>query len=114
MRFRERPAEHGKVLAEGEDEPAVHRAVSRHHAVTGNLVLGHAEILAAVLDEHVPLLEGAGIEEQLQALARGELALGMLRLDAARAAAQAGGRALLFELAKDLLHFALASNLRAG
>jgi hypothetical protein len=35
-----------------------------------------------VLDEHVPFFEGAFVEQQLDALARGELALGVLRVDA--------------------------------
>ena len=43
---------------------------------------------AAMLDEHVPLFEGVGIEQQFDALARGQLALGVLGLDAALAAAQ--------------------------
>jgi hypothetical protein len=53
------------------------------HAVAGHLLLGHAEVGAAVLDEHVPFLEGALVQQQLQPLARGELALGVLRVDAA-------------------------------
>jgi hypothetical protein len=35
-----------------------------------------------VLDEHVPLFEGAFVEQQFDALARGELALGVLGVDA--------------------------------
>ena len=77
---RERAAEHGEILAEGEDQAAVHRAVAGDDAVARDLLLGHAEIVRAVLDEHVPFLEGAGIEQQLEPLARGELALGVLRL----------------------------------
>ncbi len=88
-----RAAEHGEILAEDEDQPAVDRAVAGDHAVARDLLLVHAEIAAAVLDEHVPFLEGAGIEQQLEALARGQLALGVLRPDAplpppARAAAR--------------------------
>ena len=101
---RERAAEHGEVLAEDEDQAAVDRAVAGDHAVAGHLLLGHAEIAAAMLDEHVPFLEGAGIEQHLDALARGELALGVLGLDALLAAAGARGRALLFELLEDFLH----------
>jgi hypothetical protein len=55
-----------------------------------------------VLDEHVDLLERAGIEEQLDALARAELALLVLLVDARLAAAELGlGDLLLQEL--DLL-----------
>ena len=42
-----------------------------------------------MLDEHVPFLEGAFVEQQLDALARGELALAVLRGDAFLAAAEA-------------------------
>ena len=88
VRFGERAAEHGEVLAENEDQAAVDRAVAGHHAVAGHLLLGHAEIGAAVLDEHVPFLEDALVEQELDALARGELALGVLGIDALRAAAE--------------------------
>jgi hypothetical protein len=53
------------------------------------LLSGHAEVGAAVLDEHVPLFEAALVEQQFDALARGELALGVLGVDALLAAAQA-------------------------
>ena len=101
---RQRAAEHGEVLAEDEDQPAVDRAVAGDHAVARDLLLLHAEIGAAMLDEHVPFLEGAGVEQQLDALAGGELALGVLGVDAALAAAGPRRRALLFELAEDFLH----------
>jgi hypothetical protein len=45
-----------------------------------------------MLDEHVEFLERAGIEQHVQPLARRQLALGMLRVDAALAAAQPRGR----------------------
>jgi 4-carboxymuconolactone decarboxylase len=60
--------------------------------------------MAAVLDEHVPFLEGTGVEQYLEALARGQLAAGMLRVNAPLAAAEASRRALVFELLKDRLH----------
>jgi hypothetical protein len=41
-----------------------------------------------VLLEHVPLFEGAVVEQQLDALARRQLALGMLGVDALLAAAE--------------------------
>ena len=104
MGLRQRAAEDGEVLAEDEDQPAVDRAVAGDHAVARDLLLRHAEIRGAVLDEHVPFLEGAGVEQQLEPLARGELALGVLRLDAPLAAAAACRLALLLELAKNILH----------
>jgi hypothetical protein len=56
----------------------------------GDLLVLHAEVGTAVLDEHVPFFEGAFVEQQFQPLARRQLALGMLRLDALLAAAQPG------------------------
>jgi hypothetical protein len=104
VRFGQRAAEHGEVLAEHEHQAAVDHAVAGHHAVAGDLVVLHAEVGAAVLDEHVPLFEGAFVEQHLEALARGQLALGVLRVDALLAAAQAGRGALLLQLLQDVLH----------
>jgi hypothetical protein len=78
MGLGQRAAEHGEVLAEDEDQAAVDRAVAGDHAVAGDLGVVHAEVGAAVLDEHVPFFEGAVVEQQLDALARGQLALGVL------------------------------------
>jgi hypothetical protein len=78
VRFAQRAAEDGEVLAEHEDQAAVDHAVAGDDAVAGDLVVGHAEVGAAVLDEHVPLFEAAFVEQQFQPLARGELALGVL------------------------------------
>src|SRR3546814_6943853 len=80
VRLRERAAEHREVLAEHEDQPPVDGAVASHHAVAGDFLLLHAEVEAAVLDLHVPLLEGALGDQDLQALASGDLARGALRL----------------------------------
>ena len=55
-------------------------------------------------DEHVVFLEAAGIEEDLEALAGGELALAVLRVDAALAATEAGILAALLEFFDDGLH----------
>src|SRR6185437_15953818 len=104
MGLGERAAEHGEVLAEGEDEAAVDGAVADDDAVARHLLLGHVEIVAPMLDEHVPLLEGVGIEQQHEALPRAELALGVLRLDAPRAAPRARRLALLLKPPKNFLH----------
>ena len=102
--LRERAAEDREVLAEDEDQPPVDGAVAGHHAVARHRLAVHAEVGAAVPLEHVPFLEGIGVEQQLDALAGGELALGVLRVDALLAAAQAGGRALRVKLANDVVH----------
>ena len=104
MRFGQRAAEHGEILTEHEDDPAVDGAVAGDHPVAGNGGVGHAEVGAAVLDEHVPFLEAAVVEKQLDAFARAELAFGMLRVDALLAAAPARGLALAFELFNDVVH----------
>ena len=70
----------------------------------GTLRLLHAEIGAAVLDEHVELLEGALVEQKLEPLPRGELAARVLGLDALRAAAGARPAPPDLKLLKDFLH----------
>ncbi len=64
----------------------------------------HAEIGRAVLDEHVELLERAVIEQQLDALARRELAARVLRRDALLAAAEPRLRAPVFEPFEHVFH----------
>ena len=76
-----------KSCAKTYDEAAVDAAVAGDDAVARDLLLGHAEVEAAVLDELVELLEAALVEQQLDALARGELALAVLALAPLRAAA---------------------------
>src|SRR5471030_2633095 len=76
-----------------------------HHAVARDLLALHAEVGRAVLDEHVVFLERARIEQHVDALARRQLALGMLRLDAALAPALPCGGPAPFELFQHLLHW---------
>jgi len=61
-----------------------------------------------MLHEHIELLEGALVEQQLDALARRELAAAVLRFDALVAAAEARRIAPLFETVDDMLHGTLA------
>ena len=104
MRLRQRAAEHGKVLGEHEGLAAVDRAPAGDDAVPGHLGLLHAELGRAVLDEHVEFLERSLVEQQLDALARGQFAAGMLRLDALLAAAELGPCPPLLEGVQDVLH----------
>ena len=94
MGLGQRAAEHGEILAEDEHEPAVDGAVAGHDPVAGDLLSFHAEVVAAVLDEHVPLLKGVGVEQDFDALSGGEFALGVLARDALLAATGARRRAL--------------------
>ena len=103
MRLRERAAEHREVLAEDEHQAAVDRARAGDHAIARDALLGHAELGAAVLDEGVDLLERALVEQQVQALARRQLAALVLRRDAPRPAAVARRLALGLELRQNLL-----------
>ena len=104
MGFAERAAEHREVLAEHEHQSAVDRAVAGHHAVTGGLLLRHAEVDAAVLDEHVPFLERAFVAQDVDPFARGQLALAVLGLDPPIAAALAGSAAHLLQPFQDFAH----------
>ena len=106
MGLGERAPEDREILAEHEDQPAVDGAVARHHAVAGDPVGGHPEVGAAVLDEQVPFLERALVEQDFQALARGQLTLAVLRVDAPFAAAGARAGAHVLEPANDVLHAA--------
>ena len=98
------PPKHGEILGEGEDGAAVHGAPAGDDAVAGDVRLLHAEIGGAVLDEHVELLERVAVHEQLDPLARGELAALMLGVDARLAATGAGAVAALFEPVDDVCH----------
>ena len=104
MRLGERAAEHGEVLGEDEDRAAVDGAPAGDDAVAGDLDLLHAEIGRAVLDEHVELLEGALVEQKLDALAGRQLAAAVLRLDALLAAAEARLGAPLFKPFEHVFH----------
>ena len=70
----------------------------------GNAVLFGAEIGAAVFDEHVELLEAAGIEQKFDAFARGQLAAGMLGRDARLAAAGLCQRPARFQFGNNIFH----------
>ncbi len=105
--FRQRAAEHGEILGEGEHGAAVDGAEAGDHAVAGDVGLLHAEIGRAVLDEHVELLERAAVHQKLDALARGELAALVLRLDAGVAAALARADAAVFEPVENVFHGSL-------
>jgi hypothetical protein len=64
--------------------------VARDHAVARHNLIGHPEIAAAVRDELVDLFERAGVEQQIDPLARGELAGGVLFVEPVLAAAELG------------------------
>ena len=104
VRLRQRAAEHGEILGEHEDAAAVHGAPAGDHAVAGDFGLLHAEVVGAVLDEHVEFLEGVLVHQELDALARGQFAALVLRFDAPLAAAAARALAPLLEPFDNVLH----------
>ena len=70
-----RAAQDREVLAGKVDEAAVDRRRAGDHAVGGNFLAGHAEVGLPVLGEEADLLEAAGIDQGVDALASGELSL---------------------------------------
>ena len=104
--FGQGPAEYGEVLAEDEHHAAVYRAVPRDDAVAEDLVVFHAEVGAAMLDERIPFLETVLVEQELDALAGRQLAAGVLGVDALLPAAECRRRAFPGELSDDVFHAA--------
>jgi len=93
----EAAAENGEVLAENVDQATINRAPAGDDAIAQNLLLVHAEIRLAVDHQRVDLAERAFVEQQLDALAGGQLALGLARGQLVLAAAHVG---LLLELSE--------------
>src|SRR6185312_11318067 len=102
--FRQRAPEHSEVLGEDIDRAAVDRAPAGDDAVAGDLRLLHAEVVRAVLDEHVELLERALVHQELDALARGQLAAFVLRVDTPLTAAEPRLGAPRFQPVENVLH----------
>ncbi len=71
----EGPAEHREVLREGVDHAPLDAPEARDDAVAGDHLVLHPEVAAAVRDQLVELLEGAGVEQQFHPLAGRQLAL---------------------------------------
>ena len=72
--FGKRAAEHGKVLRENIDQPAIDAAKAGDKAIACRPLLLHAGIDAAVADKFVQLLECAFVQQKVNALARHEFA----------------------------------------
>ena len=73
-----------KSWREHEHEPAVDGPVAGDDAVAEDALLVEPEVRRAVRDERVELDERARVEQQVEALARGQLAHRVLPLDAGR------------------------------
>ena len=92
VRLGQRSAENREVLAEHENEPAVDRAVTGDDAVAQVALAVETEVGRAMSHERVELDERIRVEQQLQALARRQLAAFVLLLDALLAAAERDSR----------------------
>ena len=79
-----------KSWRENVDQSAFDAAVAGNESVTVKLLLGHAEIVAAVRDQLVGLFEGAVIEQELDALPRRHFAFLVLAFAALFASALVG------------------------
>ena len=98
MRLRERAAEDREVLREDEDAPSIDESVSGDDAVAGEYLLVETEVARTMNDVLVELLKSALVEKEVDALARGQLARGVLACDALAAAARACTRDALAQL----------------
>jgi len=104
VRFGERATEDREVLGKNVNHAAIDRAPAGHDSIARDPVFLRTEFRVAVLDEHVELLEGIGVEKELDPLAGGELAAVVLGLDPRFPAAHARPLPPLFELLEDMLH----------
>ena len=86
----EAAAEDGEVLGEDAHLAPVDRAVAGDDAVAVGAAVGHGEVLAAVPGQLVELGERARVEQLLDALAGGALALGVLLVHGPRRAGMDG------------------------
>ena len=80
--LRQRPAKDGEILREDVDETTIDAAAPGDDTITRYDPVLHPEVAAPMGDELVHLVERAGVEEQIDPLARGELAGGVLAGDA--------------------------------
>ena len=71
----QRAAADGEVLAEGGHDAAIHQAGAGDDAVARERFFFHAEMVAVVIGVHAPFLEGAGLEQRVEPVARGHHAL---------------------------------------
>ncbi len=123
VRLAEGAAEDPEVVRVDEDGPALDRAPAGDHTVGVRLLRLEAEALGAVPAQLLHLAEGTGVEQQLDAFARGQLALGVLGLG--RPLARAAERLLAQDvqlghtatgvsgLARDLVHNGHVPTLRS-
>ena len=79
--LRERTAEDREVLREHRGLPPVDAPEPGDHAVARDALALHPEVVAAVSDEAIDLVEAAGVEQEIESLACRELAGRVLLVD---------------------------------
>ena len=102
----QRSAKDREILTEDIDQTAVDRAPTGDNAVTCGFLLLHPEVGAAVGDEHVEFFKRPIIKQQVDPLAGGQLATGVLRINALLPSAQSGVVAAGFKLFQNIFHHA--------
>ena len=86
----ERAAINGEILRIDIHRPAVDLAIAGDDAIAQVFLGSDPHLVALVGDERLQLVESAGVEQQLQPFACGQLALGMLCIDSVLPATQVG------------------------
>jgi hypothetical protein len=104
VQLAESAAEDGEVLAGDVHEPAQDGALAGHHAVAGDRLALHPETVGAVHGIRRHLLERVRVEQLVDPLTRGQLALLVLFGDSVRAAGRGEIGAALAEGVDLLLH----------
>ena len=89
------PPKIGEILGVDRDAAAVDLPEPGHYAVAGEFFTGHTEVTDIVCGEPAQFLEGAAVQQQVDAFAGRQLAFGVLIGDARLAAAELGLRAHL-------------------
>ncbi len=84
------PAENREILREHIGQPPIDQPIPGHQPVARNHLFIQSELARAMRHQLIDLLEGAFIQQQIDALARGKLAFFVLPLPPRRPAALFG------------------------
>jgi hypothetical protein len=76
-----------------------------YNTVTRDLLLGHSELVAIMLDKHVPFFKRTRVEKNVDPLACSQLPFGVLSIDPALTTAETGLRPFFFQFFDNALHF---------
>ena len=112
--LRERTAEDREVLREHRGLPPVDAAEPGDHAVARDALALHPEVVAAVRDEAIDLVEAAGVEQEVEPLPGRELAGRVLLVDASLAAPVEARRLQVLQTLADVVAHVSPPNLSGG